>query len=96
MLVSSGAVRFEGDVGRRFGDPQNRGLRRAGLCDVWDPAACLAVEADSQASYRRLTARGKPHKVSIMRRLACMLNTLLREDRLWQAEPPSTALQAAA
>ena len=56
-------------------------------------------EPGSQARYRRLTARGKPHKVAmvaVMRRLACLLNTLLREDRLWQAEPPSTALQAAA
>ena len=34
--------------------------------------------------------------VAVMRRLACLLNTLLREDRFWQAEPPSTAPQAAA
>ena len=34
--------------------------------------------------------------VAVKRRLAWLLNTLLREDRLWQAEPPCTALQDAA
>ena len=34
--------------------------------------------------------------VAVMRRLACVLNTLLLDDRLWQAEPPCTALQNAA
>ena len=34
MLVSSGAVQFDEGVGLRFGDPQERGLRRAALCDV--------------------------------------------------------------
>ena len=56
-------------------------------------------EFDSQARCQRLTARGKPHKAAmeaVMRRLACLLNTLLREDRLRQAEPPCPALQAAA
>ena len=47
-----------------------------------------------------LTAvRCEPHKVAmvaVMRRLACLINTLLREDCLWQAEPPCTVLQDAA
>ena len=64
-------------------------------------AALSAVrwEPGSQARCRRLTARGKPRKVAmaaVMRRLACLLNTLLREDRLRQAEPPRPALHAAA
>lgn len=61
--------------------------------------SAVRCEPGSQARYRRLTARGKLHKVAmvaVMRRLACLLNTLLREDRLWQAHPPSTPLQAAA
>lgn len=56
-------------------------------------------EPDSQPRYRCLTARGRLHKVAmvaVMGRLACLLNTLLREDRLWQAEPPCTAVQDAA
>ena len=55
----------------------------------WEPAC--------QACYQRLLARGKPHKVAmvaVMRRLAGLLNTLLRENRLWQAEPPNGASEA--
>ena len=52
------------------------------------------------ACYQRLVADGKPHKVAmvaIMRKLACLLTALLREDRCWQAEPPpSRELEAAA
>ena len=42
---------------------------------------------------------GKQHKVAlvaVMRRLAGLLDTLLREDRTWQPEPPSRELEAAA
>ena len=49
--------------------------------------------------YERLLARGKPHKVAmvaVMRRLAALLDTLLRQDRLWQAEPPARMLEATA
>ncbi len=56
-------------------------------------------EPSSKACYERLLARGKPHKVAlvaVMRRLAGLLDTRLREDRLWQAEPPARALEAAA
>ena len=63
-------------------------------------AALTAVrcEPSCRACYQRLTADGKPHKVAlvaVMRRLAGLLDTLLREDRLWQAEPPARHLQAA-
>ena len=57
----------------------------------WEPA--------SQACYERLASAGKPHKVAlvaVMRRLAGVLDTLLRENRLWQTEPPARALEAAA
>ena len=64
-------------------------------------AALVAVrwEPSSKACYERLRAGGKPHKVAlvaVMRRLAGLLDTLLRENRLWQAEPPAPALEAAA
>ena len=57
----------------------------------WEPSA--------KACYERLRARGKPHKVAlvaVMRRLAGLLDTLLREDRLWQPQPPARGLEAAA
>ena len=59
----------------------------------------IRCEPSSQACYERLLARGKPHKVAlvaVIRRLAGPLDTLLREDRLWQAEPPARRLEAAA
>ena len=34
--------------------------------------------------------------VAVMRKLVGLLDTLLREDRLWQPEPPTRTLQAAA
>ncbi|MDE0627290.1 MAG: IS110 family transposase [Bryobacterales bacterium] len=95
-----GLAPYDRDSGQYAGSRRIRG-GRAHPRWVLYMAALSAVrwESDSKARYRRLTARGKPHKVAmvaVMRRLACLLNTLLREDRLWQAEPPCTALQVAA
>ena len=64
-------------------------------------AALTAIRCEpaSKAFYERLTARGKPHKVvliAVMRKLVGLLDTLLRENRLWQPEPPARPLQAAA
>ncbi len=66
-----------------------------------DMAAISAVRCEpaSKARYERLIASGRPHKVAIvavMRRLACLLNTLHRDNRLRQAEPPSRGLEGAA
>lgn len=57
----------------------------------WEPA--------SKARYERLVTGGKAYKVAtvaVMRRVACLLNTLLRDNRLWKAEPPGRGLEAAA
>ena len=61
--------------------------------------AAIRWNHDSRACQERLTARGKPPKVAlvaVMRNLASLLNILLREDRLWQAEAPIRQLEAAA
>lgn len=42
--------------------------------------AAIRRNPDSQACYQRL--------VAVMRKLASLLNILLREDRVWQAKPP--------
>ena len=72
-----------GTIGRR---------RAAALSAIrWAPS--------SRACYRRPSAAGRQHKpavVAVMRKLACPLTALLREDRCWQAEPPVRALQAVA
>ncbi len=71
-------------------DPQRAGPARHGLYR----AATSAVHwnPDSQACHDRLSQRGKPHKVAlvtVLRKLAGLLDTLLRGDRLWQPEPPA-------
>ncbi len=94
-----GLAPFDRDSG------QHRGVRsiaggRAQPRHLLYMAALTAVrcEPSFQACYQRLTANGKPHKVAlvaVMRRLAGLLDTLLREDRLWQAEPPARHLEPA-
>ena len=86
---------------------RDSGQPRGGRCIRAQPrqllymAALSAIrcEPSSKACYERLTAAGKQHKVAlvaVMRRLAGLLDTLLREDRTWQPEPPSRELEAAA
>ena len=61
--------------------------------------AAIRRNPDSRACYQRLTARGKPPKVAlfaVLRKLVSLLNILLLEDRLWQAEAPILCLEAAA
>ena len=51
---------------------------------VWNP--------DMKATYERLRARGKPHKVAIvavMRRLIVLANALLRDRRTWTERAPA-------
>ncbi|MDE0127391.1 MAG: transposase, partial [Bryobacterales bacterium] len=95
-----GLAPYDRDSGRRLGGRRIRGGRTHPRRVLYMAAlSAIRWEPGSQGRYQRLTARGKPHKVAmvaVMRRLACLLNTLLREDRLWQAEPPCTALQVAA
>ena len=95
-----GLAPFDRDSGQHRGGRSIRGgraqprhlLYMAALTAIrWEPA--------SQACYQRLAAAGKPHKVAllaVMRRLAGVLDTLLRENRLWQPDPPARALEAAA
>ena len=70
-------------------------------------AACLCADMPELGTLGRrkaaalfgLAAAGKPHKVAlvaVMRRLTGLLDTLLRENRLWQPAPPARELEAAA
>ena len=73
-----------------------RGGRSQPRCLLYMAAvSAIRCEPRSKACYERLRARGKPPEVAsvaVMRRLAA----LLREDRLWQAEPPARVAEAAA
>lgn len=91
------AVGAEQGVGGDQREPRGRSRPRHPLY----MAALSAVRCEPayQARYQRLIRGGKPHKVAIvavMRALACLLNTLLRQNCLWQAEPSDRALEAAA
>lgn len=95
-----GLAPFDRDSGQHRGGRSIRG-GRAQPRHLFYMAALSAIrcEPSSQACYQRLTANGKPHKVAlvaVMRRLVGLLDTLLRQDRLWQAQPPARPLEAAA
>jgi len=48
-----------------------------------------------QASYQRLVRQGKPKKVALiaaMRKLLTILNTLIKDDELWRAEPQAASV----
>ena len=95
-----GLAPFDRDSGQHRGGRSIRG-GRARPRHLLYMAALSAVrfEPASKARYQHLTANGKPHKVAlvaIMRRLVGLIDTLLKQDRLWQPEPPARALEAAA
>ncbi len=91
-----GLAPFDRDSGQRRGGRSIRGGRAQPRHLLYMAAlAAVRFEPSSKACYQRLTANGKPHKVAlvaVMRRLAGLLDTLLREDRLWQTEPPAREL----
>ena len=95
-----GLAPFDRDSGQHRGCRSIRG-GRAQPRHLLSMAALSTVrcEPTAKAFYERLLARGKPPKVAlvaVMRKLVGLLDTLLREDRLWQPEPPTHELQAAA
>ena len=53
--------------------------------------AASRFNADLRTFYRRLTREGKPPKLAltaVMRKLLALANTLVRENRLWNASRP--------
>jgi transposase len=76
------------DSGQRAGPRQIRGGRRHLRTALYMPANSAAQHnPDLKVFYARLLANGKLAKVAItavMRKLAILANTLVREDRLWR------------
>ena len=95
-----GLAPFDRDSGQHRGDRSiRRGRAQPRHLLYMAALSAIRCEPSSQACYQRLTANGKPHKVAlvaVMRRLVGLLDTLLRQDRLWQAQPPARSLEAAA
>ena len=60
--------------------------------------AAIRCNASCQALYDRLTTvKAKKHKVAlvaVMRQLVVLANALLRDDRLWQPQPPAREVLA--
>ena len=79
------------------GQHQGRRHVRGGRCDprrALFMAALAAIRSNPPLRdfYRRLRELGKEHKVAlvaVMRKLIVLANTLLRQDRLWQTQPPA-------
>ena len=95
-----GLAPFDRNSGQHRGARSIRGGRAQPRHLLYMAAlSAIRCEPSAQACYQRLTANGKPHKVAVvavMRRLVGLLDTLLREDRLWQPRPPARQLEAAA
>ena len=95
-----GLAPFDRDSGQHRGGRSIRGGRAQPRHLLYMAAlSAIRCEPASPDCYQRLTANGKSHKVAIvavMRRLVGLLDTLLREDRLWQPRPPARPLETAA
>lgn len=95
-----GVAPFASDSG---GHHDRRAIRggRAEPCHLFYMLAMSARnwEPCSKSLFNRLVARGKPHKVAlvaVMRRLIGLIDTLLRQDRMWHSEAPSRPMETAA
>ena len=89
-----GLALFDRDSGQHHGGRCIRGGCAHPRVSTWPRFAGNAppLPATNASSPRAsLTAT----IVAIMRKLVCLLNTLLREDRLWPTEPPTRELAAA-
>ena len=88
-----GVAPFDNDSGQRRGGRHIRGGRRAPRTPLYMAAtSAIRWEPASQACYERLRAQGQEHKVAmiaVMRNLVSLLTALLRDNRVWQPEPPA-------
>ena len=95
-----GLAPFDQDSGKQHGRRSIRGGRAQPRHSLYMAAlSATRWEPACKACYQRLIADKKEHKVAmvaVMRKLACLLTALLREDRCWQSEPPARELPAAA
>ncbi len=91
----AGTAPFARDSGAKKGVRRIRGGRFRPRRALY-MAALTAVRFNKDMSelYDRLTGRGKCHKIAltaVMRKLAVLANTLLRERRFWEKHAPSAS-----
>lgn len=90
-----GVAPFDDDSGKRRGHRHIQGGRRKLRCLLFTPILGAATRHNPilTAYYRRLIAKGKAHKVALvacMRKLVCILNTMLQRGEKW--DPAKHAL----
>ena len=87
-----GVAPMNHDSGQFRGQRHIAGGRASVRCALY-MATLSAVRHNQflQSFYQRLRANGKPAKVALvaaMRKLATIINAVIRDDRPWQASPP--------
>lgn len=95
IAALAGVAPMNWDSGARQGNRMIRGGRKnvrnaLYMCAV----SCIGRPGSLGAFYRRLILRGKSPKVALtalMRKLVIIANTLIAENRVWQAETPLRA-----
>lgn len=90
-----GVAPFDDDSGKRRGHRHIQGGRRKLRCLLFTPILGAATRHNPvlTAYYQRLIAKGKAHKVALvacMRKLVCILNTMLQRGEKW--DPAKHAL----
>ena len=83
-----GVAPFDDDSGKRHGHRHIQGGRRKLRCLLFTPILGAATQHNPVLKdyYRRLIAKGKEHKVALvacMRKLICILNTMLARGEKW-------------
>lgn len=92
IAALAGVAPMARESGSWAGERHIKGSRKT-VRDNLYMAALAAARSDPEmkALYKRLTEKGKLHKVAltaVMRKLIILANTLIRENRLWQPIAP--------
>lgn len=92
IALLAGLAPIARDSGERAGERHIKGGRGTVRTALYMAALAAARRnPDLAAFYRRLREAGKKPKlalVAVMRKLAILANTLIKDDRLWQPNPP--------
>lgn len=90
-----GTAPWANDSGQHQGRRHVRGGRAAPRRAMYMAAlAAIRFNPQQRDFYRRLRRAGKEHNVAlvaVMRKLVILANVLLRQDRLWLPQPPTTS-----
>ena len=94
VAALAGLAPYDDDSGEQKRRPPYRGRPRAAAGSLYAAALPAALRWNPQliALYKRLIAKGKPHKgalVACARKLLIFVNTVVERGTPWIAEPPA-------